>query len=278
MNNCHLGDFPVVALNKFLHLTRLYLRNNSFTTLPNGAFSSLTRLHRIDLSDNHLVSLPDGLFQGLEHSLQSIYVNNAKLQNFQPAVFHNLTRLQGIRMDDNVIEQLPDEIFTSFATHSHSFVLSLGHNHISHVPTTSFVQSNISLSYLCLEGNQIVNLLFLSEPCNSSFGYMARIDVKHNPLACDCMTYAVAASDNYLIEGECADTGPHAGHTFGMVEGEPFLKSVEEECRDEPQLRTCQKHLAVHGASFNRASQTHQYNNYMYVIFVHMLGIYCIIH
>ena len=268
MNSCHLVVFPRIAINRFVNLTHLYLRNNSLTDLPAGAFSQISKLQKIDLSDNPLISLDDNIFKGLENSLQSVHINNAGLRYFQVNAFSNLRNLQGIRMDDNQIETLSNDMFTSFQTHSKNFVLSLGHNQIRSINLTTFAVSNISLSYLCLEDNQLKNLLFLSDPCNSSFGAMTSIDVKHNPIDCDCLTYRIVSSDNYYFSGDCSDEGSYAGYSFDIGTVPSFTSAVAEQCSNEPPILAC----ITSNSALTIRGYTHS------LILVILISIKCICH
>ena len=250
INSCSLGRFPSDAISYIPNLTHLYMRNNSIAILKPGQFSSFNKLEKLDISDNHLVRLGSDVFKGLENSLQSIHINNAGLLRFPKNALYNLRRLAGARLDHNEINELEAELFQRFTTHSRNFVLSLGHNKITVIDTTTFHRSNLSFSYICLEHNHLGNLDFLFNPCNSSFGVLTTIDVKHNSLMCDCPMYRVVTAPVYYLSGECSARGKFAGRPF--MGSSSFIKSAEQQCQDEPVLETCPDHvIAEESIGFN---------------------------
>ena len=184
-------------------LRTIVLTYNSWNTLPNGMFHSLSRIEHIDLTGNKLRILNCTEFVDI-HALLSL---NVRSNSISDIVLEPIKSLQKLKLADNKLLEIPnwcDVEFNSYFPHLVSLsldnnfiselnqirclpkleILSLGHNLIKLIPTNAFSEL-LLLKHLSLRqaGNPVKtiqefafntsSLVSLSlRRCNTHFGKM----------------------------------------------------------------------------------------------------------
>lgn len=90
--------------------TRVFLRFNYLTTLPEDLFQGLGNVDRLYLNNNVLSSLPTEIFQSLGN-LDILNLNGNSLTYLSGSLFQGLGQLEHLWINDNLLTTLPAEIF-----------------------------------------------------------------------------------------------------------------------------------------------------------------------
>ncbi|CAM9735669.1 unnamed protein product [Pylaiella littoralis] len=90
--------------------TRVFLRFNYLTNLPEDLFEGLGSLDRLYVNNNALNSLPAEVFQALG-KLEILNLNGNALTSLSGSLFHGLGQLEHLWINDNLLTTLPAEIF-----------------------------------------------------------------------------------------------------------------------------------------------------------------------
>ncbi len=207
-NRISIIDSETFSHLQGVRVTKLYLNNNQIKSIAAGALADLAYLEWLSISHNKLEHLEDDIFLGLEHAKLYLELKNIGLTSFPATSFKRLRKVFTINLDDNEMGQLPDYMLGEFETEDKLFELSLENNSISDVSEKAFHSqnhTNMSVSSVSLKNNQITNLNFLADPCLTVFStFSISINLRGNPLICDCDLYSITNSSFYDIHGTCA--------------------------------------------------------------------------
>jgi len=128
--------------------TRLNLRNNQLTTLPE-AIAQLSNLSGLDLGYNQLTTLPEAIAQ--LSNLTVLDLSNNQLTTL-PEAIAQLSNLSLLDLSDNQLTTLPEAI----AQLSHLTVLYLSNNQLTRLPEAIAQLSHLTVLYL--SDNQLTRL------------------------------------------------------------------------------------------------------------------------
>lgn len=129
-SNSELTNIPVVATDA----TRLYLKNNSLTTVPTVTFINLTNLEILELSENQISIIEHDAFVGLTKLLNLDLRLNA-LTNLTNDIFHNLTRLTLLYLSHNYLSLIVPQAFRGLGNLRQIW---LGHNEMASITSAIF--------------------------------------------------------------------------------------------------------------------------------------------
>ncbi|KAL1491727.1 hypothetical protein ABEB36_012282 [Hypothenemus hampei] len=96
----NIDSLPSGAFSSLGRLEKLYLQQNSLSTVADRALEGLTGLHILKLSDNRLVNLPPELF-GDTRDLHEMYLQNNSINVLAPGLFSELTQLLVLDLSHN---------------------------------------------------------------------------------------------------------------------------------------------------------------------------------
>ncbi|XP_071443229.1 chaoptin, partial [Hetaerina americana] len=108
-------------------LQTLFLRDNSLTRIPGGAFSSLPALRTLDLSGNAISDVSEGAFRGLQ-TLRNLSLAGNRLSSFIDSFFGSVSILDELDLSSNYISLLSPH---SFRVHPRLRVLRLARNRLT---------------------------------------------------------------------------------------------------------------------------------------------------
>ena len=94
-------------------LDRLWLADNSLTTLPEGVFRGLKTLNQVILSRNSLSSLPVGVFRGLS-GFSDLRLESNPLSELPRGIF------------DDVLDSMGHEVLTTLGPYRGELVVDPG--------------------------------------------------------------------------------------------------------------------------------------------------------
>lgn len=110
MNNCTLG-LVHAAVSQLVSLEKLFLENNSISTLPSSVFHSLPKLKELHLAGNAIQFVsPFDAFNNLK-MLELLDLSRNEMHSISIEVLHSLTALKILKLEDNHIRTLPENIF-----------------------------------------------------------------------------------------------------------------------------------------------------------------------
>ncbi|XP_033112111.1 insulin-like growth factor-binding protein complex acid labile subunit [Anneissia japonica] len=196
LQELYLGDnyLAIIGANIFTGLASLkdlYLNTNSIQVLSPGSLEPLKMLQTIDLSLNKLPSI--GKTFGSLRNLRTIFLDFNSIEKVDDGTFTNLTYLETIDLSYN---RMVSWSFLNLPATSNLKALSLSYNKISDVlyPTSSPEPQFPKLQYLDFSGNllQTFPAFFLKEapllghPDVADNSISSKLDLRKNPLACDC--------------------------------------------------------------------------------------------
>ena len=226
LNNCSTLDMiPREALRKMENLTFLMLHGNRIHSLPGNVFKGLKKLRHLDLSGNQIRRIGSDVFMGVEETLKVLYLNRLGLNEFPTAAIEKLTRLETLEIDDNKITMLGDNALKSFTTTA-PLTLSLQRNGLETIAQRAIDGTSINLKKLSLSGNKLRTLHFLNDACHPVFDNKPIIDVRDNPVQCDCLLYGVVRSERIPISGTCSSPSKYAGKSIKY----DFLSAARSDC------------------------------------------------
>ncbi|XP_045175461.2 leucine-rich repeat-containing G-protein coupled receptor 5-like isoform X1 [Mercenaria mercenaria] len=134
-------DFNTVTLDLSL---------NEVSSLPERAFSNLTRLEYLFMVSNSISSLSANVFTGL-HKLIHLSLQGNKLQTVPAEALSDLPSLRTLHLDNNQITSVPDNSFKTLRSLSN---LRLDVNLLRAIPVTALNQAK-NLEAINFEYNQI---------------------------------------------------------------------------------------------------------------------------
>lgn len=106
-----LLQVPTTALNHFHRLEELMLGQNSFETIPSGAFAGFTNLRHLDISGSpKLRSIENDAFADSPNLETLSIASNKALVDIQPRAFSGLLHLKSINLRDNALATMPENL------------------------------------------------------------------------------------------------------------------------------------------------------------------------
>nr|ALE77056.1 toll-like receptor [Portunus trituberculatus] len=215
-----LKNIPDGAFKDLTNLEKLSLQNNPIKSLPPGSFDHQHKMKILNLANTSLTDLPDKIFKNCE-SLVEIDLSNNHLSELKSTVFpHPATALSILKLNRNslslsprtsepqarqiLVEQFP------FSDQVNLTYLFLQSNRIQNIPHA--LRNLKKLKHLDLKNNSIEYLdyygfLFSSDttadPSDAPWANLQelpqalpsqviKIELKDNPLICDCSLYNFA--------------------------------------------------------------------------------------
>nr|AEX20238.1 toll-like receptor [Scylla paramamosain]AGG55849.1 toll-like receptor [Scylla serrata] len=217
-----LENIPDGAFKDLTNLEKLLLQNNPIKSLPPGSFDHQRKMKTLNLANTSLTDLPDKIFKNCE-SLEEIDLSNNQLSELKSTVFpHPATILRILKLSQNnlsltartsepqaqkggeiIVEQFP------FSDQVNLTYLILSSNRIRNIPHA--LRNLKKLKHLDLKNNSIEYLdyygfLFSSDttadPSDAPWNplelpqalptQVIKIELKDNPLICDCSLYNFA--------------------------------------------------------------------------------------
>ena len=201
---CSIGNLtqPLVHDNQYMSLTLLRLSNNNIEAINPTTFRNMSIITLI-LGFNQIRELLPGMFDGV-YKTKQLQLNSNSLRVIPSGCFRTLYSLQLLALDSNQISEIHAHGFEGLgnlanlilsnnqlsAIHNFTFLgiknlktLSLSHNRIRFITASAF-QTLSHLQDLDLQGNVLKTLathMFAPEFFNNGL-----LDVKDNPLICDC--------------------------------------------------------------------------------------------
>ena len=147
LENANLKELKADDLSGLTGLTKLSLRTNQLSSLPDGLFDDLTALSWLHLAGNQLTAIPSELFT--QSNLTHLYLWGNQLRGEIPTELGNLSNLTILALHNN---QLAGEIPTELGNLSNLISLYLGINQLrGEIPTELGNLSN--LEFLWLQDN-----------------------------------------------------------------------------------------------------------------------------
>lgn len=223
--NHQLRKIQSNAFKNVAQLKSLILANNKISSLEDDVFLGLRKLKVLDLRGNQLRSIPAGLLQPLK-TLENLDLSGNKLKTIEKGVFDNRISLKTVDLSQNLLENLDGDY--PFSWNQRMTHLNMSHNRIKTVQKGIALQqslTNLDLSHNRIEDFEItdrkpipysalqfmnilqnldlshnnlkqINLdifykpanLFLTNDLGIASKYKVNINLKHNPLNCNCDT------------------------------------------------------------------------------------------
>ena len=196
----------------------LKFAENQIAEIESGAFEQLHVLEELHLDEQPDLSgvLNADTFGGLEHSLKVLNLNNVKFSTSNWPTVHSLVGLQLLKLAHNNIDNVPDSTFLRL---SGLAKLYLSYNKIASVSQAAVNGLQTSLKLIDLSNNQITSL----DKCVFyQFDNLATIELKANPLNCDCrlrwlQKWVETKYDTFTllsVTWKCASPSEHANVLF----------------------------------------------------------------
>ncbi|KAG8589864.1 hypothetical protein GDO81_006550 [Engystomops pustulosus] len=151
-----IQSIPEHAFSGLSKLEMLLIHSNDVQNVPNGAFKDLSALQVFKMSYNKLKVITSHTFHGL-YSLTRLHVDHNKVEFIHPNAFNGLTALRLLHLEGNSLQQLHVNTFCTFnflgyfrqSTLKH---LYLSDNMIQMLPA-GMIQTMPLLENLYLHGN-----------------------------------------------------------------------------------------------------------------------------
>ena len=226
LNNCSLDIIPRESLRKLENLTFLMLHGNRIQSLPSSVFTGLKKLRHLDLSGNLIRRVSTDVFMGLEESLKELYLNKLGLTKFPVAAIEKLSRLETLEINNNKISRLEDNSFRDFATEG-PLTVGLSGNGMDTVSQRALEGMHLVLNKLDLSNNKLRSLHFLNDACHPIFDQKPTIDVRGNPIMCDCLLYGVVSTGRMDFRGTCQAPAKYSG----MALRDDFVSAGWNDCQ-----------------------------------------------
>ncbi|XP_074655364.1 keratocan-like [Tubulanus polymorphus] len=196
MVKCRMNAFPVV----FQHtpnLTRLDLRQNFITNIPDGAFMSVRNLDRLDISFNPL-TLTSASFRGLENSLTSICLQGTRLRDVPRESLSPLRSLDWIDLSYNSILYLDNDSLAGLPNNKHTHY-GFSSNGMSSISDAAFANASLPI-FVDLSSNNLTSVNFVTDPCRFEHSTLYLDD---NPIHCGCELYDLLKYETFTVRGVC---------------------------------------------------------------------------
>jgi Leucine-rich repeat (LRR) protein len=167
---------PDNGLSSLRSLQKLYIQDNSLTSLADRALVGLISLQILNASSNLLVALPPELFQS-SRDIKEIYLQNNSISVLAPGLLEGLDQLLVLDLSSNELTNncVNRDTFSGLVR---LVILNLAHNDITRIDSHVF-QDLYSLQILNLEENGID---VIAESAFSSLSNLHALTLTHNNL------------------------------------------------------------------------------------------------
>ena len=184
LQNNSISSLPCTALREMKSLTELDLSQNRFTVLLRCSFSSLNSLERLWISNCRLSSLSIGVFESQRH-LHELDLSNNNVSSIDPSVFSALGNLTWLSLRKNNIAKVLNNTFHGMGSLQSLFLQG---NRLRYLPETfeaGAFQGLSSLRILHLESNQpkLVDNLTYPDQALSHIPSLQRLSLDGYPRA-----------------------------------------------------------------------------------------------
>lgn len=167
---------PDNGLSSLRSLQKLYIQDNSLSSMADRALVGLISLQILNASSNLLVALPPELFQS-SRDIKEIYLQNNSISVLAPGLFEGLDQLLVLDISSNELTNncVNRDTFSGLVR---LVVLNLAHNDITRIDSHVF-QDLYSLQILNLEENGVE---VITESAFSSLSNLHALTLTHNNL------------------------------------------------------------------------------------------------
>ncbi|XP_066935692.1 slit homolog 2 protein-like [Clytia hemisphaerica] len=250
LNKNHINNFQAEIFGNFTKLDTLTLAQNSLVKSPTNISLFIPSIDTLDVSRNNMSIIKQKDFEGyqsikylfiqengIEKLEQNVFqtipdiiqldVSGNRLKSLKNGTLDNLKRLTGISFHNNEIATIESGVFSHLPELQEIY---LSHNKLNSVTPGMFIFKNILLSSLDLDFNGLSSIDIQDGAFNVKRLYLMgnkitsvrkewfvsvpkRIDLRDNPLACDCALYDTLnrfhkeGLDVKYIEGFCDIVG-----------------------------------------------------------------------
>lgn len=176
MSTNDISLMPDNGLSSLRSLQKLYIQDNSLSSLADRALVGLVSLQILNASSNLLVALPPELFQS-SRDIKEIYLQNNSISVLAPGLLEGLDQLLVLDISSNELTNncVNRDTFSGLVR---LVVLNLAHNHITRIDSHVF-QDLYSLQILNLEENGVE---VITESAFSSLSNLHALTLTHNNL------------------------------------------------------------------------------------------------
>ena len=215
-----LTSLPKNLFQGLSSLLNIYVGKNHLSFLEQNLFEGLENIKRIHLEHNNLASLPDGLFRSLR-SLEVVRLDANKITKIEQNPFLKHSGLRQLNLGNNKLSSFPSWIFGLIKIE----VIDLSFNELTFqdlekaledfdqpiysdplkkTPTVLNLSNNNISTLIDSAGLEQIKVDRLIPPLRQSkFVYLWKayvIKLTGNPLACDCIMWAVAREVRKILE------------------------------------------------------------------------------
>ena len=215
-----LTSLPKNLFRGLSSLLNIYVGKNHLSFLEQNLFEGLENIKRIHLEHNNLASLPDGLFRSLR-SLEVVRLDANKITKIEQNPFPKHSGLRKLNLGNNKLSSFPSWIFGLIKIE----VIDLSFNELTFqdlekaledfdqpiysdplkkTPTVLNLSNNNISTLIDSAGLEQIKVDRLIPPLRQSkFVYLWKayvIKLTGNPLACDCIMWAVAREVRKILE------------------------------------------------------------------------------
>lgn len=132
-------------------LERLFLGDNSITSLPDGAFNNLGQLEILNIANNPIGNPPANAFNSMVN-LATLIMHDCEINELNPLQFEGLNSLKDLRLAGNHLTDLPDNLFNHLWNLTE---VDLDHNQLFTLSADAFGTSASTIRYIFAWFNNI---------------------------------------------------------------------------------------------------------------------------
>ncbi|XP_077150830.1 matrix-remodeling-associated protein 5 isoform X1 [Ranitomeya variabilis] len=184
--HCTFRSLATVPTRIPKHVERINLGFNSIQSVPEHAFSGLSKLEMLLMHSNDIQNIPNGAFKDLS-SLQVFKMSYNKLKVITSHTFHGVSGLTRLHVDHNKVEFIHPNAFSGLTALR---LLHLEGNLLQQLHASTFCTFNFlgyfrqsTLKHLYLSDNMIQ---MLPADMIQTMPLLENLYLHGNPWACDC--------------------------------------------------------------------------------------------
>lgn len=175
-----LSHLPELAFSPLTTLQKLVLDANHIGHISVSAFVHLSNLTALHLEGNRLLSVPTESL-GVLGRLETLHIGRNPISTLRPHTFRGLNQLKTLVVSNSPLNTIDRAALLENGQLSR---LLLEHNrHLAVIEEGIFAAQTTSLRYLSLRGNGISTL---RPGTLSTLARLRHLDLRENPLACNC--------------------------------------------------------------------------------------------